>query len=150
MSHKIAVQPLTDEAFAKYGSLVRMQPGTTPLADNPDLTYWEKVVEFEPGIARTIGLLREKRRDMLLTKMERHTKAKEWFVPIDGECVACFADFQNPDDPAEVPEVSKVVAFKMEGIVGFVVDRGGMALAGFPDHRDRHAAGQSASGHGAR
>lgn len=132
MAHEIAVQPLTDEAFAKYGALVRKRPGTSPLADNPDLTYWEKVVEFESGIPRTIGLLTEKRREMLLTRMERHTKAKEWFVPIDGECVACFAEYHNPDDPGEVPDVDKVVAFKMEGIAGFVVDRGAWHWPAFP------------------
>lgn len=132
MAREIQVQPLTDEAFANYGILVRSQPDKTPLADNPDLTYWEKVVEFEPGIPRTVGLLTEKRRDMLLTQMERHTRAKEWFVPINGECVACFAEYTNPDDPSEMPNVEKVVAFKMEGIIGFVVDRGAWHWPAFP------------------
>lgn len=132
MEYEIPVQPLTDEAFAKYGTLVRKQPGKSPLADNLDLIYWEKVVEFEPGIPRTVGLLTEKRRDMLLTRMERHTKAKEWFVPIDGECVACFAEYHNPDDPHEVPDLKTVVAFKMEGIAGFVVDRGAWHWPAFP------------------
>lgn len=129
---QIQSQPLTDEAFAKYGTLIRMHPAKKPLADNSDLTYWEKVVEFEPDIPRTVGLLTEKRRDMILTRMERHTKAKEWFVPIDGRCVACFAEFHNPDDPAERPDVSKVVAFHMDGIVGFVVDRGAWHWPAFP------------------
>src|SRR5688500_6861996 len=121
MARKICAQELSEEAFAKYGMLIRRKPSQQPLADNADLTYWEKVVEFEPGISRTVGLLTEKRRDMILTRMERHTKAKEWFVPIDGECVACFAEFNNPDDPQEKPDASKVVAFKMDGIAGFVV-----------------------------
>ena len=128
----IQVQSLTDEAFAKYGSLIRMQPSKDPLADNQDLTYWEKVVEFEPGIPRTVGLLTEKRREMVLTRMERHTKAKEWFVPIAGRCVACFAEFNNPDNPDEQPDASKVVAFEMDGIVGFVVDRGAWHWPAFP------------------
>lgn len=132
MPRQIEVQALTEEAFASYGKLIRMKPGTTPLADNPDLTYWEKVVEFEPGIPRTIGVLTEKRREMVLTRMERHTKAMEWFVPIDGQCVACFAEFHNPDDPNEAPDVSKVVAFKMDGIAGFVVARGAWHWPAFP------------------
>lgn len=132
MTRHIQVQPLTDEAFAKYGELIRRQPAKTPLADNADLTYWEKLVEFEPGISRTIGLLTEKRREMLLTKMERHTKAKEWFVPLDGECVACFAEFRDPDDPHETPDANRVVAFKMEGIAGFVVSRGAWHWPAFP------------------
>lgn len=132
MARKIRIQPLTDEAFSKFGTLIRIRPDKQPLADNQDLTYWEKVVEFEPGIPRTIGLLTEKRRDMVLTRMERHTKAKEWFVPIDGECVACFAEFHDPNDPHEMPDASKVVAFKMDGIAGFVVNRGAWHWPAFP------------------
>jgi ureidoglycolate hydrolase len=132
MARQIRIQALTEEAFSKYGALIRRKPKQTPLADNPDLTYWEKVVEFEPGIPRTVGLLTEKRRDMVLTRMERHTKAKEWFVPIDGECVACFAEFHDPDDPHEMPDASKVVAFKMDCIAGFVVSRGAWHWPAFP------------------
>jgi ureidoglycolate lyase len=128
----IHIQPLTDEAFAKYGTLIRMRPAKEPLADNQDLTYWKKIVEFEPGIPRTVGLLTEKRRDMVLMRMERHTKAKEWFVPIDGRCVACFAEYKDPDNPAERPDADKVVAFEMDGIVGFVVDRGAWHWPAFP------------------
>ena len=132
MSRQIRVQPLTEEAFSRYGKLLRIRPDKEPLADNDDLTYWEKMVEFEPEIPRTIGLLTEKRREMVLTKMERHTKALEWFVPIDGQCVACFAEYHDPNDPDEVPDPEKVVAFEMEGIVGFVVDRGAWHWPAFP------------------
>lgn len=132
MTLKIKVQTLTDDAFAKYGELIYHRPAKPPLADNADLTYWEKVVEFEPGIPRTVGLLTEKRREMLLTRMERHTKAKEWFVPIDGECVACFAEYHDPDDPHELPDANQVVAFKMSGIAGFVVSRGAWHWPAFP------------------
>ena len=132
MSIKIQVQPLTEEAFRPYGKLLRIKPTEEPLADNDDLTYWEKMVEFEPEIPRTIGLLTEKRREMVLTKMERHTKALEWFVPIEGRCVACFAEYQDPDNPDEVPDLEKVVAFEMDNIVGFVVNRGAWHWPAFP------------------
>ncbi len=132
MTRTIRVQTLTDEAFRKYGELIYIKPTGEPLADNENLTYWEKVVEFEPDIPRTVGLLTEKRREMVLTKMERHTKALEWFVPIAGECVACFAEFHNPNDPAETPDPSKVVAFNMQGIAGFVVARGAWHWPAFP------------------
>ena len=113
MSKSIRVQPLTEEAFRPYGKLLRIRPDQEPLADNDDLVYWEKMVEFEPEIPRTIGLLTEKRREMVLTKMERHTKALEWFVPIDGKCVACFAEYHDPNNADEIPDSEKVVAFEM-------------------------------------
>jgi ureidoglycolate lyase len=53
-------------------------------------------------------------------------------VPIDGECVACFAEFHDPDDPDEQPDAKKVVAFKMDGIAGFVVNRGAWHWPAFP------------------
>ncbi|MCH2596938.1 MAG: ureidoglycolate lyase [Pirellulales bacterium] len=132
MSLKIKAQPITEEAFKPYGKLVRIKPDQEPLADNEDLVYWEKMVEFEPEIPRTIGLLTEKRREMVLTKMERHTKALEWFVPIDGRCVACFAEYHDPNDPDEIPDPEKVVAFEMDNIVGFVVNRGAWHWPAFP------------------
>lgn len=132
MTRKIKVQALTEEAFKPYGALIRLKPAEPPLADNGDLTYWEKVVEFEPGISRTIGLLTEKRRAMVLTKMERHTRALECFVPISGECVACFAEFHDPGDSGERPDAAKVVAFRMDDIAGFVVARGAWHWPAFP------------------
>ena len=132
MTQQIVVQPLTEEAFSKYGKIIRIEPDQEPLADNEALVYWEKMVEFEPDIPRTIGLLTEKRREMVLTQMERHQKAKEWFVPVSGECVACFAEYHDPDDDAEVPQPDKVVAFKMDNIVGFVVHRGAWHWPAFP------------------
>lgn len=132
MTRQIRVQALSEEAFHPYGRLIRLTPDKQPLADTADLIYWEKMVEFEPGIQRTIGLLTEKRRDMVLTKMERHTKALEWFVPIDGRCVACFAAFQDPNDPDEVPDPAAVVAFAMDNIAGFVVERGAWHWPAFP------------------
>jgi ureidoglycolate hydrolase len=132
MARTIRVQPLTEDAFAKYGTLVRFNPKAAPLADNLELTYWEKVIEFEPHIPRTVGLLIEKRREMRLTRMERHTRALEWFVPIAGQCVACFAEFHDPDDPSERPDSDTVVAFTMENIAGFVVARGAWHWPAFP------------------
>ena len=132
MAKEIKTQPLTAEAFSQYGKLITLNPDQEPLADNENLVYWEKVVEYEAGIDRTIGLLTEKRREMKLVTMERHTKALEFFIPVDGECVACFAEPTNPDDPDEVPDVDKVVAFKMDGIVGFVVNRGAWHWPAFP------------------
>ncbi|HMO83616.1 MAG TPA: ureidoglycolate lyase [Lacipirellulaceae bacterium] len=132
MARTVIVQPLTDDAFRPYGALVHRVPAGVPLADNEALTYWEKVVEFEPGVTRSVGLLTEKRRPMVLTSMERHTKALEWFVPIDGQCVACFAEFHDPDDPHERPDSDRVVAFDMSGIAGFVVARGAWHWPAFP------------------
>lgn len=132
MAKEIKVQKLTAKAFSKYGKIITLKPDQEPLADNENLTYWEKVVEYEPDIPRTIGLLTEKRRKMELVTMERHTKALEFFIPVDGECVACFAEPTNPDDSDEVPDPEKVVAFKMEGLVGFVVNRGAWHWPAFP------------------
>jgi len=132
MPRQIHVQPLTEESFSPYGKLLTLHPDQTPLADNAELTYWEKVVEFEPEILRTLGLLTEKRREMVLTKMERHTMALECFIPVEGRCIACFAEYENPDDPDEVPAPEKVVAFEMSDIVGFVINRGAWHWPAFP------------------
>jgi ureidoglycolate lyase len=122
MAKRIKVQKLTAEAFRKYGKLIVLQPDQKPFTDNPNLIYWDKVVEFEPDIPRKMELL----------QMERHCKALEWFVPVAGTSVACFAEYRNPDDPNETPVPDTVVAFKMENIAGFVVNRGAWHWPAFP------------------
>ena len=39
MTRQIVVQPLTEEAFSKYGKIIRIEPDQEPLADNEALVY---------------------------------------------------------------------------------------------------------------
>ena len=132
MATRVRVQKPTADAFRRYGKLVMVKPDRKPFVDNPNLTYWDKVVEFEPGITRTIGVMTVKKRPMVLVEMERHHKALEWFVPLAGASVACFAECRDPDDSHETPEPRAVVAYLMENIAGFVVDRGVWHWPAFP------------------
>lgn len=132
MARTIQVKTLTFNAYSKYGKVVEHKPSEMAFVDNDEVVGWLNVVGFEPEIPRVVHLITEKRREMVLTKLERHNKGMELFVPIDGECVMAFAPGKNYDDPLEMPEMDQIEAFKIEKVAGFVVNRGTWHWIGFP------------------
>jgi ureidoglycolate lyase len=128
----VKVQPVTAEAFAKYGEIIPLIPNQKPLDDNENLTAWVDVVMFSPDEGRGEILLRLKNRPMVLTVMERHIRTTEWWTNVEGEMVGTFAEAVDPDNPNEKPNPAKIVAFKMTGVAGYLVKRGVWHWPSFP------------------
>jgi ureidoglycolate hydrolase len=128
----VKVVPVTAEAFARYGRIVPLVPRQKPLDDNDSLTAWANVMQFEPGQGREVLLLRLKHRPMVLTQMERHVQTFEWWVNVEGECVAAFAEGADLNAPDELPDVDKIVVFNMSGVAGYVVNAGTWHWPAFP------------------
>ena len=133
MKHEsIKARPVSVEAFAPYGTLVPLIPASSPDDDSANLSAWVGVVRFSPGEGRDEILLRLKRRPMVLTVLERHVRTAEWWTNVDGEMVAAFAEAVNPDDPDEKPDPSRIVAFRLKGVAGYLVNRGVWHWPAFP------------------
>jgi len=132
MTRQITAVPVTAEAFGKYGKLFFHRPHEAPYADNEAMTVWYPLVEHPAGEGRTILLLTEKRRPMVLTRMERHVRTLEVFYCVQGRCVACFAPAADPDDPDEQPPIDRIEAFIMDGVAAFTIERGQWHHPGFP------------------
>ena len=132
MPRQIKAIPATEEGFRKFGRLVPIEPAMEPIADNENLTCWGKVAEFDP-FERSVYVLTEKRRPMVLTEMERHVGTAEWFTVVAGECVAAFAlGTGKLCDENDAPDPDSVVAFKMDGVAAFLVDAGVWHWPAFP------------------
>jgi ureidoglycolate hydrolase len=134
MSKIIEVKQLTHQAYSKYGKIILLRPEEKPLADDNVAMYWSGVVDMEKQMDHYVSLLVEKKRPIELVKMERHVKCKEFFIPVDGDCVMFFAPAKNPDDPNEAPDANKIECFRMklEGMIGFVINRGTWHFPAFP------------------
>jgi ureidoglycolate hydrolase len=132
MAKQITAVPVTVEAFGKYGKLFLHRPQQEPYEDTALSTLWYPLVQHPAGESRTIVLLMEKQRPMVLTKLERHVRTMEIFYCVGGRCVACFAPATNPDDPHEQPPVDRIEAFIMDGVAAFTVERGQWHHPGFP------------------
>ena len=132
MARMIKVKKMTPDAYAQYGKVVELQPSEKAFVENEEVIGWLNVVEFEPDIPRVVHLITEKKREMLLTKLERHTKGMELFVPVGGECVMAFAEAKDPNDPEENPDIDSIEVFAIKDISGFVVDEGVWHWIGFP------------------
>lgn len=132
MARTIRVKKITSSAYNKYGKVVERQPSEQAFVDNEEVIGWLNVVEFEPDIPRVVHLITEKKREMVLTKLERHTKGMELFVPVSGECVMAFAQAKNPNDPEENPDIDHIEVFEIKDISAFVVNEGVWHWIGFP------------------
>ena len=132
MPREIIVKKLTPEAFSKYGKVILLRPREKPFDDSDMAIYWSSVVAMEKNMDHYVSLLVEKKRKLELTKMERHVKCLEFFIPVDGDCVAAFAPGRNPDDPNERPNPEEIEIFRMQGLIGFVVNRGTWHWPAFP------------------
>ena len=69
---------------------------------------------------------------MVLTVLERHVRTAEWWTNVEGEMVAAFAEAVDPDDPDEKPDPSRIVAFRLKGVAGYLVNRGVWHWPAFP------------------
>jgi ureidoglycolate hydrolase len=134
MSGLMTLKPkiLTPEAYRKYGKLISLVPSDPPAADDEKFTAWLDVMKFNCEHPRTVILLTEKRREYVLTQMERHVKTFEYWVPIRGETVAAFAEGIDINNPDEVPDVKKIEVFRMEGIAAYTTNPGVWHYPAFP------------------
>ena len=132
MVRTIRAKKMTPGTYAKYGKVVELKPGEDPFVDNEEVVGWLNVVEFEPDMPRVVHLIMEKRRKMVLTKLERHTKGMELFIPISGQCVMAFAEAREPKDPDEMPNIDTIEVFEIKDISAFVVNEGVWHWVGFP------------------
>lgn len=134
MAKLIEVKELTPENYSQYGKIILRRPKEEPLADDDVVMYWSSVVDLEKDMDHYVSLLIEKKRPIELVKMERHVKCKEFFIPVEGECVMFFAPGKNPDDVNEKPVSDEIECFKMncEGMIGFVINCGTWHFPAFP------------------
>jgi ureidoglycolate hydrolase len=123
---------VTPKSFEKYGTLIPLDTDQWPECHESPNGPWAKVMEFKPGSGYQVLLLRLIRRPRVLTQLERHVRTAEWWINVEGEFVAAFAEAQNPDDPDEQPDPDKVVVFKMSNVAGYLVKRGVWHWPGFP------------------
>ena len=123
--------PITPEAFKKFGKLIMIKHQVKPFDDGEMATAWLDVVEFDAA-PRTTILLTTKRRPMVVEKMERHLKTAEWWTMIDGRCVATFAEGKHLGAADDEPDPSKIVAFIMDGVAGYLTNPGVWHWPAFP------------------
>ena len=64
--------------------------------------------------------------------VKQHVKYSEMFIPQRGPSIMGFAPASSDDGPGAAPDISKAVAFTIDGGSAFVVDKGVWHTTPFP------------------
>ncbi len=87
----LTVKPLTQEAFAKYGTFAPLTPPTAqPLADGELIKFWPDcggVLDLGPAASNqlAIGICQVKWRELQIDESEFHSSTGEGNLPLDGD-----------------------------------------------------------------
>ena len=121
---EVKILPLdetTSEEFAPYGQIMGREEGE-PFESLEHLKYWTKNTDLGAENEKVDGgLLVCNKSDRKVKYFERHPETTENFIPIEGECIFVLAP---ADSSKDVPDISRVKAFYMNGKLGAALHRG--------------------------
>jgi len=90
------------------------------------------VADVDFGKDLQISFVRFGQRPFVLTRMERHVKGPEVFIPMEGCSIFCLAPARDLDDPDAIPSPDEVTGFIIDGTTAVIVNKGVWHWAPFP------------------
>ena len=150
--YNVDVEELTEEGFRPFGDLLS---ASGPKIDNRDflkmgfarmsdevpqsrlddfdvLDYWGGIATITQEPMR-LGYLSPKPRPLVVSWFERHVKGTQSFVPLGGRAsILVVAGPSRLDDPSDLPELTSVHAFYLDGSVGVNLHPGTWHWTPFP------------------
>ncbi len=121
---KLAIEPLTAEAFRPFGQVIK-QPQRTPDAAGPGWQWWSETALMQSdGRPYGIGYL-----DLQLTELqfdwaERHMRSTEMLIPAGGDCLVYVGPPDHPDQPDRLPPLDRFRVFLLEQGQGVLLHPG--------------------------
>jgi len=131
MPKLVKAQLLTAKAFRPFGRLIE-KPSREADVGRDYLDWWGGLYDLAFEDTASLGYLEIRRRKFEIDALERHVKAVEVFIPIDGVSIMPFAPAGDLDDPAAKPDASRLTAFIVDGTQGLVIERGVWHFPPFP------------------
>jgi len=128
---EISLEPLTREAFAPFGQVIREFPGA-PDFEGPHIASWR--LDFLADGAVELMVTRYRHQPFAFTLMERHFSVTQGFVALGGAAsVMVVAGPTAIDDRALTPTPDTLRAFHVDGSSGVMLWKGTWhALTRFP------------------
>lgn len=129
---RIRAEPLTGEAFAPFGRLIG-RPRTEPHQESAAYAYWDKIIPLDlSGCPAELGFLEARHRPFAVSRLERHRKATQTFIPFSTAASVLVVAPGNPDDDHDRPRPEAMRAFLLDGTTGYHLFRGVWHLSPFP------------------
>ena len=123
MSRLVKTKLLTQEAFEPFGRVIDKPPRASDVA-REYLDWWGGLYDLDFSDTAALGYLEIRRQAFEITALERHVKAAEIFIPIEGVSVMPFAPAGDNENPEAVPDLSQLTAFIVDGTQGLVIEKG--------------------------
>lgn len=114
---KLSIEPLTAEAFAPYGSVIRAP------AEIGRTRFHDTLANTREGARPTISASRAMPKSLPLEScvMERHRFSSQTFLPLD---VARYLVIVAPDGPDGMPDAAQARGFVVDGNTGITYGAG--------------------------
>ncbi len=120
----LPVEPLTEEAFAPFGRVIRT-PERPHDADGPGWRWWAETVVLEgDGRSWGVGYLDLEPAPPRFDWAERHLRSLESIVPVSGSCLIYVGPAEHLDHPDRLPTLADFHVFRLPPGTGVVMDRG--------------------------
>jgi len=131
MTHCVRAEILTPEKFKPFGRLIEVPSGKADV-ERDYLRWWGGLYDLDFQDTASIGYLEIQRREFLVSELERHVKAAEIFISIEGVSIMPFAPASASDNPEARPSLDKLTAFIVDGTQGMIIERGVWHFPPFP------------------
>lgn len=135
MQHTISVEPLTKEAFQPYGKVIDLPPGD-PSKQGDGWDCWSYIEMLDVDEPVGMGLVVTRRRELVVTTMERHVSREELLLTFDKEIIQPVARCADIDDPEEQPDPLTVKCFLIQPGQAIVIGRGVWHSPAYPAGED--------------
>ncbi len=120
----LSVEELTEEAFARFGRVIRT-PERTHDAEGPGWRWWAETVVLEgDGRNWAVGYLDLEPAAPRFDWAERHLRSPESIVPVLGSCLVYVGPAEHLDQPDRLPALADFRVFRVPPGTGVVMDRG--------------------------
>lgn len=96
----LTVQPLSREAFAKFGTYADLLRPTGEKLAPGVVEFYRDLLPLPLSAAPSASVTKIGPRPMTVEKWEYHTATGEAFMPLDGDVVACFAPAGRESEPS--------------------------------------------------
>jgi ureidoglycolate hydrolase len=119
---RIAAEPLTEASFKPFGQVIEEKDRAPDFRGEKGTLRWN--VDFHGGSA-LLGLIKTPYQGLAFTKLERHFRLSQTFIPLGGApAVVAVAAPTSPDDREAIPRPEDIHAFLLDGSKGYVLARG--------------------------
>lgn len=139
---EVPVDKLSKESFKPFGTVITLKDPRTvydiPMRDvlegkalmgkatvaTPEVEFYSELATIKLTGDISIGVVIAKQRPFICDRLERHVRAPEILVPLNGVSLAPFSPAKDLDNPEATPSTDQVKAFILDETKAIIINKG--------------------------